>query len=60
MDLIFTKISEGGVSFKFDIFESNLVNLVILISGLVRLLNASISKALLERKEKNFKHNSGI
>ena len=52
MDLIFTKISEGGVSFKFDIFESNLINLVILISGLVRLLNASISKALLERKEK--------
>jgi F-type H+-transporting ATPase subunit b len=52
MDLIFTKISEGGLSFKFDIFESNLLNLLILVGGLVRLLNASLSKALLDRKEK--------
>jgi F-type H+-transporting ATPase subunit b len=52
MDLIFTKISEGSLSFKFDVLESNLINLSILVGGLFRLLSASLTKALLERKEK--------
>jgi F0F1-type ATP synthase membrane subunit b/b' len=47
-----TQISDGGVSFNGDIFEANLVNLVLLDGGLVYLLSGALSESLSERQQK--------
>jgi F-type H+-transporting ATPase subunit b len=46
------QISELPVSFNPDIFEANLVNLVILVSGIVYLGGNALSAALTERQQK--------
>ena len=46
-----TQIAEG-VSFNPDIFEANLVNLVILSGGLFYLLSGALSESLSERQQK--------
>jgi F0F1-type ATP synthase membrane subunit b/b' len=54
MDLlnqISTQIAEG-VSFNPDIFEANLVNLIILSGGLFYLLSGALSESLSERQQK--------
>jgi F0F1-type ATP synthase membrane subunit b/b' len=45
-------ISDGGVSFNPDIFEANLVNLVLLDGGLFYLLSGALSESLSERQQK--------
>jgi F-type H+-transporting ATPase subunit b len=47
-----TQIADGGVSLNFDIFEANLVNLVILDGGLFYLLSGALSESLSERQQK--------
>ena len=47
-----TQISDGGVSFNTDIFEANLVNLVLLVGGLFYLLSGALSESLSERQQK--------
>jgi len=47
-----TQISDGGVSFNPDIFEANLVNLILLDGGLFYLLSGALSESLSERQEK--------
>ncbi len=47
-----TQISDGGVSFNPDIFEANLVNLVLLGGGLFYLLSGALSESLSERQQK--------
>jgi F0F1-type ATP synthase membrane subunit b/b' len=47
-----TQISDGGISFNFDIFEANLVNLAILDGGLFYLLSGALSESLSERQQK--------
>jgi len=47
-----TQISDGGVSFNPDIFEANLVNLVLLDGGLFYLLSGALSESLSERQQK--------
>jgi F-type H+-transporting ATPase subunit b len=47
-----TLISDGGVSFNGDIFEANLVNLVLLDGGLFYLLSGALSESLSERQQK--------
>lgn len=49
---ISTQLSEGGVSLNTDIFEANLINLLILGGALFYLLGGALSDSLLERKEK--------
>ena len=44
--------SEAGVSFNPDIFEANLVNIVILGGGLFYLLSGALSESLSERQQK--------
>ena len=44
------QIAEGGVSLKFDVFESNLINLSILWFGLVYQLGGALSENLLKRQ----------
>jgi F-type H+-transporting ATPase subunit b len=46
------QISDGGVSLNFDIFEANLVNLIILDGGLFYLLSGALSESLSERQQK--------
>ena len=46
------QIAEGGVSLNFDIFEANLVNLVLLDGGLFYLLSGALSESLSERQQK--------
>ena len=46
-----TQIAEG-VSFNPDIFEANLVNLIILVGGLFYLLSGALSESLSERQQK--------
>jgi F0F1-type ATP synthase membrane subunit b/b' len=46
------QISDGGVSFNFDIFEENLINLAILDGGLFYLLSGALSESLSERQQK--------
>ena len=41
-----------GVSFNPDIFEANLVNLIILVGGLFYLLSGALSESLSERQQK--------
>jgi F0F1-type ATP synthase membrane subunit b/b' len=47
-----TLISDGGVSFNGDIFEANLVNLILLDGGLFYLLSGALSESLSERQQK--------
>jgi F-type H+-transporting ATPase subunit b len=47
-----TQISDGGVSLNFDIFEANLVNIVLLAGGLFYLLSGALSESLSERQQK--------
>ena len=47
-----TQISDGGVSFNSDIFEANLINLIILGGGLFYLLSGALSESLAERQQK--------
>jgi F-type H+-transporting ATPase subunit b len=47
-----TQIAEGGVSFKFDVFDSNIINLAILVSGLFYILSDALSGSLAERQQK--------
>jgi len=47
-----TQISDGGVSFNPDIFEANLVNLILLDGGLFYLLSGALSESLSERQQK--------
>ena len=51
LDRFSTQIAEG-VSFNPDIFEANLVNLVILVGGLFYLLSGALSESLSERQQK--------
>jgi len=51
LDRFYTQIAEG-VSFNPDIFEANLVNLVILVGGLFYLLSGALSESLSERQQK--------
>ena len=46
------QVSELSVSFNPDIFEANLVNLVILVSGIVYLGGNALSAVLIERQQK--------
>ena len=47
-----TQISDNGVSLNTDIFEANLVNLVLLDGGLFYLLSGALSESLSERQQK--------
>ena len=47
-----TLISDGGVPFNGDIFEANLVNLILLDGGLFYLLSGALSESLSERQQK--------
>jgi F-type H+-transporting ATPase subunit b len=47
-----TQIADGGVSFNPDIFEANLINLIILVGGLFYLLSGALSESLSERQQK--------
>ena len=51
LDRFSTQIAEG-VSFNPDIFEANLVNLVILVGGLFYFLSGALSESLSERQQK--------
>ena len=46
------QISDSGVSLNTDIFEANLVNLVLLTGGLFYLLSGALSESLSERQQK--------
>jgi F-type H+-transporting ATPase subunit b len=47
-----TQIADGGVSLNTDIFEANLINIVLLAGGLFYLLSGALSESLLERQQK--------
>jgi F-type H+-transporting ATPase subunit b len=47
-----TQISDGGLSLNTDIFEANLINLVLLDGGLFYLLSGALSESLSERQQK--------
>jgi F-type H+-transporting ATPase subunit b len=47
-----TQISDQGVSLNTDIFETNLINLVLLGGGLFYLLSGALSDSLSERQQK--------
>ena len=47
-----TQIADGGVSFNPDIFEANLINILILVGGLYYLLSGALSESLSERQQK--------
>jgi len=48
-----TQIStHEGISFKFDLYDSNIINLTILVGGLFYLLSGALSESLLERQQK--------
>tara|TARA_B110001452_G_scaffold113919_1_gene94487 strand:- start:18953 stop:19483 length:531 start_codon:yes stop_codon:yes gene_type:complete len=51
LDRFSSQIAEG-VSFNPDIFEANLVNLIILVGGLFYLLSGALSESLSERQQK--------
>ena len=46
------QIAEGGWSLNLDIFEANLVNLVLLDGGLFYLLSGALSESLSERQQR--------
>jgi len=47
-----TQISDAGVSLNTDIFEANLINLILLGGGLFYLLSGALSESLSERQQK--------
>ena len=47
-----TQIADGGISFNADIFEANVINLIILDGGLFYLLSGALSESLSERQQK--------
>jgi F-type H+-transporting ATPase subunit b len=47
-----TQISDSGVSLNTDIFEANLINLILLVGGLFYLLSGALSESLSERQQK--------
>jgi F-type H+-transporting ATPase subunit b len=47
-----TQISDNGVSLNTDIFEANLINIVLLAGGLFYLLSGALSDSLAERQQK--------
>ena len=47
-----TQISDLGVSLNTDIFETNLINIVLLVGGLFYLLSGALSESLSERQQK--------
>jgi len=47
-----TQISDTGVSLNVDIFETNLINIVLLAGGLFYLLSGALSESLSERQQK--------
>lgn len=51
LDRFSIQIAEG-VSFNPDIFEANLVNLIILVGGLFYLISGALSESLSERQQK--------
>jgi len=51
LDRFSSQIAEG-LSFNPDIFEANLVNLIILVGGLFYLLSGALSESLSERQQK--------
>jgi len=51
LDQFSTQIAEG-VSFNPDIFETNLINIAILVGGLFYLLSGALSESLSERQQK--------
>jgi len=52
LDSFSTQISDGGVSLNTDIFEANLVNIVLLAGGLFYLLSGALSESLSDRQQK--------
>jgi F-type H+-transporting ATPase subunit b len=46
------QIADGGISLQFDLFESNIINLTILVGGLFYLLSGALSESLSERQQK--------
>ena len=46
------QLAEGGWGLNFDIFEANLVNLIILDGGRFSLLSGALSECLTERQQK--------
>jgi len=47
-----TQIVDGGISLQFDLFDSNIINLSILVGGLYYLLSGPLSESLSERQQK--------
>jgi|TARA_B100001741_G_scaffold273366_1_gene242458 F-type H+-transporting ATPase subunit b len=47
-----TQISDGGVSLNTDIFEANLINIVLLAGGIFYLLSGALGESLAERQQK--------
>ena len=48
----YTQIVEGGITFKLDIFESNILNLSILVGGLFYILGGALLESLSNAKKK--------
>ena len=48
----YTQIVEGDITFKLDIFESNILNRSILVGGLFYLLSGALLESLFERQKK--------
>lgn len=46
------QIADDGLSFNPDIFETNLINLIILVGGLFYFLSGALTESLSERKQK--------
>ena len=47
-----TQIADGGISLQFDLFDSNIINLSILVGGLFYLLSGALSESLSERQQR--------
>jgi F-type H+-transporting ATPase subunit b len=47
-----TQIVDSGISLQFDLFDSNIINLSILVGGLFYLLSGGLSESLLERQQR--------
>jgi F-type H+-transporting ATPase subunit b len=46
-----TQIADGGISLQFDLFDSNIINLSILVGGLFYLLSGPLSESLSARQQ---------
>ena len=47
-----TQIVDSGISLQFDLFDSNIINLSILVGGLFYLLSGALSESLSERQQR--------